>query len=137
MSGRLRAAPPNRRELLIMTLGAGGSVLLLGNAASVASLEQDTEFGTGLDRIGGAPLEALAALGRRYLSSRPELTADLLWAEVEERLGPWNADPEELRHRIVEAVRQDFAVGATVTVGGWVLARTTAQLGALAALSVE
>lgn len=91
----------------------------------------------------------LGRLGDASFSERPWLGLPgwpIARAEIDARYeaalelcggAPWPAGREggsDGRERIVAAVERDFASGETVTVDGWIVARTTALLGALAAL---
>jgi hypothetical protein len=79
-----------------------------------------------------------AALGETWINHKrgggtkpaalPEHLADILRAQG------WSggSDPTELRQRVNAAVRADFQNGETVTVAGWQLAKTQAELCALA-----
>jgi len=78
-----------------------------------------------------------AALGQSWLDHRrggikPAALADHL-AEVLRAQG-WSGagNPAELKQRFNAAVRADYKNGETVTVAGWQLARTQAELCALA-----
>ena len=81
-----------------------------------------------------------ARIGRAYLAAHPaEAELTLL---VEGVVGGWDdaegwlerAGPGELRARLRAQIRADFAARRTVSVQGWVLARTEARLFGLAAL---
>ena len=82
-----------------------------------------------------------ARVGRAYLQAYPAearieaLVAGLTagWGEDQPWLG--GAGREELRSRLREQIRADFAARRTVRVQGWVLARSEARLFGLAALS--
>lgn len=79
------------------------------------------------------------AVGRAYVATRPpERTLQrVLTALTADRFPPrmvLRADPQTLRVRVREALRDDFARGRTVSVHGWVLSLTEARLCALVAL---
>jgi hypothetical protein len=82
-----------------------------------------------------------ARIGQAYLQAYPDeariesLVAGLTAGWGEDR--PWLgcAGREELRARLREQIRADFADRRTVRVQGWVLARSEARLFGLAALN--
>jgi hypothetical protein len=75
-------------------------------------------------------------LGKRYLAEYPDdRDVDRWVAEMLGRTGGCCRDREELVLVTAERVRADFAAGQTVSIQGWILARTEARLAALAALS--
>jgi hypothetical protein len=79
-----------------------------------------------------------AALGESWINHKrgggtkpgalPQHLADILRAQG------WSggSDPAELRQRLNAAVRADYRNGETVTIAGWQLAKTQAELCALA-----
>jgi len=74
-----------------------------------------------------------AVVGRRYLESNAceagrELLADLLAENLDPSAG-------DLTKQMMVAVRNDFRLGRTVTVDGWVLSRTEARICAIAYLA--
>jgi hypothetical protein len=85
-----------------------------------------------------ADRSSAAALGESWINHKrggatkpanlPNHLADILRAQG------WSggSDPAELRQRLNAAVRADYQNGETVMVGGWQLAKTQAELCALA-----
>lgn len=79
-------------------------------------------------------------VGIEYLRGAPEerdpwrLVARLRAPWPEESLEVALASPGKLKELVASRVRDDFENGRTVSVGGWVLARTEARLYALTAL---
>ena len=86
--------------------------------------------------------DSAAAVGRAYLTRVPAEALSVRLVEgIREGLARDGFDPvvpagrpAELRSRLGERVRRDFAEGRVVAVDGWVLAATEARLFALAAL---
>jgi hypothetical protein len=73
------------------------------------------------------------AVGRAYLDTRPEdfqpqTLLDTLFA------GEDRADTRRLRDATTAAIRADFDAGRTVSLQGWILARTEVQLCAIVTL---
>ncbi len=80
----------------------------------------------------GAPVSA-AHIGTWYLEIEPE-EADVTTL-VRALVGPAQERPRTMgRHHLESMVREDFARGDTVAIGGWILARSEARACALAAL---
>ncbi len=78
-----------------------------------------------------------AALGERWIShrragTRPGALVDRLADTLRAQGWSGASDPAELRLRFDAAVRADYQNGEIVTVEGWQLARTQAELCALA-----
>jgi hypothetical protein len=76
-----------------------------------------------------------AEVGRRYLDSNAgeadrERLADLLTENLDPSAG-------DLTQQMMAAVRNDFRLGQTVTVDGWLLSRTEARICAIAYLAGE
>jgi len=115
---------PSRRELLLAALAT--TVVGGGWGGSGRRFRSD--------RLPGAPLAALAALGESYLESRSGVSRAALEQELEARLGPWAVEDPRLRAQVASAVERDFADGDTVALGGWIVAGTEARLAALVAL---
>jgi hypothetical protein len=81
---------------------------------------------------------AIAPLGRAYIAATEEtLDLDGLIDALEQRLGDAidALDDDTLLARLATAVREDFDQDDTVEVHGWVLARTSVRLAAIAALA--
>jgi hypothetical protein len=83
---------------------------------------------------------AAGEIGRAYLRAHPsEADPERLVAEI---TGDWEQGPaeldrlgrDELRLRLREQIRTDFAEGRTVLVDGWMLAASEARLFGLSAL---
>jgi hypothetical protein len=117
-------------------------ILLVGiAAAALGGMARPTSADTGdipetLLSIVGDPRDA-AALGQSWINQKrssikprdlANQLADLLRAQG------WSGskDPVELRQRFNAAVKADYQNGETVTVAGWQLAKTQAELCALA-----
>ena len=84
----------------------------------------------------GDPRSA-AALGENWIDHkrggvRPAGLADHLAGILRAQGWSGSSDPTELRRRLNAAVRADYKNGETVTVAGWQLAKTQAELCALA-----
>jgi hypothetical protein len=79
--------------------------------------------------------ERAREIGKQYLAAVPrENSAAALSAAIsnsEHRTFPWIGS-----HSIEDRIRDDFAAGRTVVVGGWVLSQTEARQCALYSLSV-
>jgi hypothetical protein len=78
-----------------------------------------------------------AALGESWIDHRrgrtqPARLAEHLAGVLREQGWSGANDPAELRQRFNAAVRADYQNGETVTVAGWQLAKTQAELCALA-----
>lgn len=81
----------------------------------------------------GSP-DRVRQLGRSYRMAVPaEDDRETLAAALRNELG--TGAPSTLRSRLDARVRADFAAGRTVTVQGWVLARTEARQCALFSLT--
>jgi hypothetical protein len=81
----------------------------------------------------GGP-DRVRQLGRSYRAAVPaEDDRETLVAALHNELGA--GAPSTLRSRLDARIRADFAAGRTVTVQGWVLARTEARQCALFSLT--
>ena len=84
---------------------------------------------------------AAALLGSSWLKqtngelSPPAAIVDRLTQGLRQQGWTGRTDNEELRRRLSAAVQQDFRTGAVVTIDGWQIARTQAELCALAYLA--
>jgi hypothetical protein len=115
--------------------GLAAASALAGLGRLVAADMQDLTQGL-LSVLGDR--RSAAALGEMWISHKrgggtkpadlPNHFADILRAQG------WSggSDPAELRQRLNAAVRADYRNGETVTVAGWLLAKTQAELCALA-----
>ena len=132
----------NRRRFILRSLAvvalAGAAWIvqrLWSPPADVSRSEALRVAGILVPAFGGSP--AVGAVGRAYLDETPGesdprvLVSHLYEGWTREAL---DADASEWVERIRHQHRQDFASGRTVTVEGWVLSRTEARVGALAAL---
>lgn len=119
-----------RRALLAGIALAGLAPLLLGRKDPQA----DFALLTGFADLGDA-----AAIGRAYLAQQnPAEAASDLSADLMARQGiPSGAASSRtaIAHAIARQCRREFAAGDVVSVHGWQLARTEAELCALAALA--
>ncbi len=124
----------NRRQLLQLGLGIGlawsiGAPVLTHSAASPEQVRAD--LATLLQYQASAKI-----IGQHYLQRYPqeadvEQLLSLIAADV---VAGAQRDPQELRMRLAQKVRQDFADERVVNLQGWLLARTEARLCALAVL---
>lgn len=124
--------PISRRAALAGIAAAG----LLAGFGYHAAAETSDLTQTLLSVVGNR--QSAAALGETWINHKrgggtkpaalPEHLADILRAQG------WSGgnDPAELRQRLNAAVRADYRNGETVTVAGWQLAKTQAELCALA-----
>jgi hypothetical protein len=132
----------NRRQFILRSLavatvaGTAWIVRRLWSApADVSRGEALRIAGILVPAFGGSP--AVGAVGQAYLEKTPgESDPRVLVSHLCEGWAPdaLDADASELVERIRQQHRQDFASGRTVGVEGWVLSRTEARVGALAAL---
>lgn len=85
--------------------------------------------------------ESAASIGRHYLRSMPEeRNIDTLLALIDrtladDGLATCDSDAGSTTRAIARSIRNDFADGRIVSVQGWMLSRTEARIGALAALA--
>lgn len=125
----------SRRNLLIL----GGVAIVAGALpATFLTLEPDnSHFANDLMSLLAEP-EAAARLGTEWrkvatMAREPAVIA----ASIGKRLNPhgWNdlGTPEELREALKAAIVRDYAHNDMVSIGGWQIARTSAELCALAA----
>jgi hypothetical protein len=122
------------QAILVATTGVWGRVRALFAEPPAGGLRSTAlaERLAGCVREGGSA----RAIGRAYLAARaPRASVQ----EVAGRLWPPGLDPRgtgqagELRQALLERFRADFAAGRIVSVDGWVLSETEAQLCALIA----
>jgi hypothetical protein len=113
----------SRRHLL-----AGAVALVLLPRSAFAALNDQTEALLALlpDR------DAAAKLGARWVQREQKQPGDVL-ESLQQRLG-WSrdADGTTLRHALANAIADDFRNGTVVNLEGWQIARTQAELCALA-----
>lgn len=127
------SSPMHRRHFLII----GGLSTLTFTApsawgASGAARDQQILARPVLLSVLGSP-DRVRELGRCYRSMMPaEDDQATLLAALRSELGTGSSS--SLRSRLATRIREDFAAGRTVTVRGWVLARTEAQQCALFSL---
>jgi hypothetical protein len=124
-------SPVSRRRLMT----GFAAICVLRAIRTPASAEIPDLTTTLLSVIGDR--QSAAALGESWISHKrggamPASLANHL-ADILRAQG-WSGanDPTELRQRLSAAVRADYKSGETVTVAGWQLARTQADLCALA-----
>ena len=129
MTGRF-----TRRAFLGMLAlgGAGGAAAAVGEQqAQLVTRAWRKVFGIPPRRSDMGGLAELRRIGERYLAAHPEeRSRALLVADV----GPVGDDGLASFARLRDRVRDDFAARRTVTVDGWLLARTEARAAALLAL---
>jgi len=123
-----------RRELL----GYVGAVLFAGGgwAAGRTPLRTPRSERRALARLLHGP--SATVLGRRYLAAYPQAaTPERLRADAGLSTLPpaMCADIEALRRTVLARQREDFEIGNTVQLDGWILARSEAALCALISLS--
>ncbi len=124
----------SRRNLLIL----GGVAIVAGALpASFLALEPDnSHFANDLMSLLAEP-DAAARLGTEWrkvatMAKEPSVIA----ASIGKRLNPhgWHArgTPDELREALKAAIVRDYARNDMVSIGGWQIARTSAELCTLA-----
>lgn len=126
-----------RRSILIALLGS--------LPLNCRTADAKTRSLNDLSRVMPYTLEAARAIGGAYLRMRAEEASvafleEQLWSSIGVRRTSTASDyhrltRDRLRHAMTERIQQDFAVGAMVSVKGWMLARTEARLCALIALT--
>ena len=113
----------SRRHLL-----AGAAVFMLSPRLAFAALNDQT----------GALLALLpdrntaARLGSSWVQQEPQQPADVLESLQQSLRWSRDADGSTLRHTLVNAIADDFRNGTVVKLEGWQIARTQAELCALA-----
>lgn len=125
----------SRRNLLIL----GGVAIVAGALpASFLALEPDnSHFANDLMSLLAEP-EAAARLGNEWRKvTAMAREPDVIAASIGKRLNPhgWHSQgtPEELREALKTAIIRDYANNDMVSIGGWQIARTSAELCVLAA----
>jgi hypothetical protein len=112
----------NRRRLL-----AGAAILILPRAA-LAGLNEQAEALLALlpDR------NAAAKIGAAWVEQERNAPAEIF--EILQRRLRWSVETDmtTLRHNLADAIDDDFARGSIVRVEGWQIAKTQAELCALA-----
>jgi hypothetical protein len=132
----MSARTHSRRRVVGFAALASGA-LWLGQSLGFAAVPE-----AGAKAAAASLLDALfrdrasaRAIGRSYLaiaaSPEEQSVAGLLRALFPAAVG----DARALETHVAAAVREDFATGRVVTIGGWMLCRTEARLCALAALA--
>lgn len=134
MSGRKRTQPVlwSRRRTVVSALALAAVMAALPGAGAGHRLLAQAPGAFGLWRNRAAA----RAIGRRYLTVRPE-EADAAYL-ARQLFGEDGATPRsfaEMRDAVGAARDRDFAQGDTVLVDGWLLARSEARLCALCVLS--
>jgi hypothetical protein len=129
---------PLRRRSFLALAGTAGAVVL-GAAQPWRSLVavRPRTLATALLAVLADPRSA-AVVGAAYLAVTPaEADREVLLTRLASalRLGRTVPETGALRARLAARVERDFATGATCSVDGWVLSRTEARLGALAAVA--
>ena len=131
---------PDRRRFLVglAVVGAAGLVPHRAVAALAARAPRDL-WTTRLAALVPHTASAIV-VGREYLrvvpdAGRPAGLAALLWPGGSGR--EWEWDVEECRRRVDRQVRRDFDEGRIVTIEGWMLSVTEAQVCALLAAGLE
>ncbi|MDO8288346.1 MAG: hypothetical protein Q7T44_03930 [Parvibaculum sp.] len=125
----------SRRNILIL-----GGVALVTAALPLAFPRFEPDSHTLVDALAGLLVDrdAAARLGREWrLKSTGAREPRVIAASIGKRLVPygWRKDgtPDELRTALLARIRHDFEVSDMVGISGWQLARTSAELCALAA----
>jgi hypothetical protein len=113
----------SRRHLL-----AGAAVFMLSPRSAFAARNDQTEALLALlpDR------DAAAKLGARWMQREPQQPADVLESLQQGLRWSRDADGSTLRHALTNAIADDFRNGTVVKLEGWQIARTQAELCALA-----
>ncbi len=123
----------DRRRFLQLT--AGGMVASLAGSACTRGTGEDAQALAQPALLEMLGPERTREIGTRYRGAVPrENTAARLRAAIsssQDQRFPWI-----WRRSIEEQIRDDFAAGRTVVVGGWVLSETEARQCALYSLSV-
>ncbi len=132
----------NRRRLLLpVPLSLVAAVGLLAGVNVVPrSRPPGAEAWGALAAALFADVEQAVVLGRRCLLEHPQLADPARLVEALGLSGPGAApvaSATDLRRRMDRQRRQDFLSGTTVTVDGWILARTEAALVVLVALTAR
>lgn len=114
----------DRRDVL--RLAGRGSIVVA--VATMLGCDDGQSSGAGDDPVASAVL----AVGAQYLDDHPDEDADTLRAALGIERGE-EPPVSALSTALARAVRDDFAAGRTVGVGGWILAETEAWAAALVA----
>lgn len=123
----------DRRRFLQLT--AAGTVASLTNSACARDTGEDAPALAQPALVEMLGAERAREIGTRYRASVPgENTAAALRAAISN--SQHQTFPLMGRRSIEEQIRDDFAAGRTVVVGGWVLSETEARQCALYSLSV-
>lgn len=124
----------SRRNILIL-----GGVALVAGALPLAFPHFEPDSHSLVDALAGLLIDrnAAARLGREWrLKSTGAKEPRVIAASIGKRLVPygWHKDgtPDELRTALLARIRHDYAVSDMVSISGWQLARTSAELCALA-----
>jgi hypothetical protein len=122
-----------RRRLLIAAAGFLGTVAA-GPSAIVQLIERLAPAdAAALLRGLITDREGAAQLGRTYLDAHPsEASRAALVRQLADPIAPTSA--ERAARGVGKRIREDYAIGHTVVVEGWVLSRTEARLYALVAI---
>jgi hypothetical protein len=124
---------PISRRALLAGLAAAGILAEAGRPASADTSDlTETLLSVVDDRRSAAALGESWIAHKRGGGTKPAALVNRL-ADILRAQG-WSGakDPAELRQRLNAAVRADYRNGETVAVAGWLLARTQAELCALA-----
>lgn len=128
----IRALDLTRRRFVALVAMAVG---LLMTGTGVLRRDRRAELGRWLGLLRSP--ESAAVVGDAYLARFPEHSSRAaLVAELERCVGRAGRgvaalSDAELRRRLREAVRSDYACGRTVSLQGWVVSRSEARLCAL------
>ena len=129
-----------RRGFIITALGLAAATVAARFDLTRSAIDGNpTNDADRLVRAFSSP-ESAAELGRAYLATAPgERSRTLLVDRIAAGLPNGysvvqTADDATLLSLLSQRFQEDFTVGDTVTVGGWVLSRTEARLCGLAAL---
>jgi hypothetical protein len=123
-------APATRRDV-VRALGAAAIAVSAAGVPAFAGPDPAAVLREVITALLGDP-HAAARIGRSCLRANPEAAPR---AALIALLADGAHGPAGTVAAIRQRVRQDFASGATVSAGGWILSSTEAQLYALAALT--
>jgi hypothetical protein len=128
---------PVSRRAVLGALAASAVITALPRSAYASSTDVTQTLLSFIDDRRSA-----AALGQIWIRvdhphASPAGVVSRLTATLEAQGWSGSKDPAELRQRFNEAVRADYKNGETVAVEGWQIARTQAELCALAYFATQ
>jgi len=112
-----------RREALRLfgaLIASGAATGLVGLAGCKRRAANDVVVATRTD------LDAAKTLGEAWLEQNGKASADQLAARFmgEDSLASYEGKPDELRAKLYQRIRQDFAEGRTARLDGWLMSTT-------------